>query len=182
MSKLNDVDQSNFEELRKLKNKEYIFLTLHRPSNVDSKGNLIEISKALNWIAKEKRIIFPVHPRTLKNLDKYRINLSANIIRLPPLSFKESLFIWKDAILVMTDSGGLQEETTAIGIPCVTLRDNTERPETLEVGANMLAGTNPLEILDKAKLMLKRGSCWENPFGNGHAGKKIVKILGEKFD
>lgn len=86
-----------------------------------------------------------------------------------------------NARLVLTDSGGVQEEACILGVPCVTLRDNTERPETLEIGANVLAGTNPCEIVDKAKLMLDSRSCWENPFGDGEAGRRIVQLLMEKI-
>lgn len=111
---------------------DYIFLTLHRPSNVDSRETLAGIAGALNEISAETPIVFPVHPRTQKMLDEFDIQLDERISLLPPLDFKESLFLWKDAVMVMTDSGGLQEETTALGVPCMTLRDNTERPVTLK--------------------------------------------------
>ena len=85
-----------------------------------------------------------------------------------------------NAKLVLTDSGGVQEEACILGVPCVTLRDNTERPETLDVGANLLAGTTPSKIVDKVKLMLNRHGGWENPFGDGSAGEQIVKIIMSK--
>ena len=109
----------------KQENKDYVFLTLHRPSNVDTRGSLEEIVQALNCIAEELPILFPVHPRTGKMMERFNIKLSKNIFLLPPLGFRESLFLWKDAKLVMTDSGGLQEETTALGVRCITLRENT---------------------------------------------------------
>ena len=87
----------------------------------------------------------------------------------------------RNARLVLTDSGGVQEEACILGVPCVTLRDNTERPETLDVGANVLAGTNPCEIVDNVKLMLDHRDSWENPFGDGDAGGRIVRLLMEKF-
>jgi UDP-N-acetylglucosamine 2-epimerase (non-hydrolysing) len=127
---------------------EYIFLTLHRPSNVDSRETLAGIAGALNEISVETPIVFPVHPRTQKMLDEFDIQLDERISLLPPLDFKESLFLWKDAIIVMTDSGGLQEETTALGVPCMTLRDNTERPITIEMGTNTLAGNRKEDILN----------------------------------
>ena len=102
--------------------------SLHRPANVDSRDNLETIVSALNEIAQEQPILFPVHPRTLKRINRFDIKLSEGFLLLPPLGFMESLFLWKDATLVMTDSGGLQEETTALGVPCITLRENTERP------------------------------------------------------
>jgi UDP-N-acetylglucosamine 2-epimerase (non-hydrolysing) len=125
----------------------YAFLTLHRPSNVDHKDRLSDIVSALNAIADDMPIFFPVHPRTRKRLDKFNIKLSKRIIQLPPLGFKEALFLWKDARMVLTDSGGLQEETTALKVPCLTLRENTERPITLEMGSNYLAGTGRESIL-----------------------------------
>ena len=92
-------------------------------------------------------ILFPVHPRTKKMMDEFNLRLSKNIFLFSPLSFKESLFIWRDAKVVLTDSGGLQEETTALGIPCVTIRENTERPITIKMGTNILAGTKKASIL-----------------------------------
>jgi UDP-N-acetylglucosamine 2-epimerase (non-hydrolysing) len=145
---------------------DYLFLTLHRPSNVDSQETLGEIADALNEISTEIPILFTVHPRTKKMLDtfnielaqsvklkaqskkeNYSINLDKRIFLLEPLGFRESLFLWKDAIMVMTDSGGLQEETTALGVPCITLRDNTERPITVDIGTNTLAGNKKADIL-----------------------------------
>ena len=146
--RLEKDDGKNFSTL-KLKNgkKDYAFLTLHRPSNVDAKECFDEIAGALNYIAAERPILFPVHPRTRKMMDVFNISLSDNISLLPPLGFKESLFLWKDSKLVMTDSGGLQEETTALGVPCLTIRENTERPITILQGSNELTGTDPVKII-----------------------------------
>jgi UDP-N-acetylglucosamine 2-epimerase (non-hydrolysing) len=165
-------------ELKKSRGK-YIFLTLHRPSNVDQKENLSGIADALNEIAREKPIIFPVHPRTEKMLKTHEIRLSDNITLLPPLGFKESLYLWKDADLVMTDSGGLQEETTALGVPCVTLRENTERPITIEMGTNILGGATTGSILKAYSESLERGDkqyCVP-PKWDGRASERIWKIL-----
>ena len=118
----------------------YAFLTLHRPSNVDDADTFRGIVSALNEIAEKTPIIFPVHPRTRKMAEQFGIEFSERITLLPPLGFKESLFLWKDAEVVLTDSGGLQEETTALGVPCVTIRENTERPITVEIGTNVLGG------------------------------------------
>jgi UDP-N-acetylglucosamine 2-epimerase (non-hydrolysing) len=140
--KLEKHDGRCFSTFRlKKEKKDYVFLTLHRPSNVDFKECFEEIARALNQIAAEMPILFPVHPRTKKIMEQFDIKLSNNIFLLPPLGFKESLLLWKDSTVVMTDSGGLQEETTALGVPCVTLRENTERPITIEMGTNILAGT-----------------------------------------
>ncbi len=162
----------------KVRSGRYVFLTLHRPSNVDQKEKLLDIVDALNMISKERCIIFPVHPRTRQRLDKFRISLSSNIFQLPPLSFKDALFLWKDASVVMTDSGGLQEETTALGIPCVTLRENTERPITVEMGTNMLGGTTKTTILEAYKRSISRpGTGSIPPKWDGRASQRIWKIL-----
>jgi UDP-N-acetylglucosamine 2-epimerase (non-hydrolysing) len=140
--KLADNDGKAFSTYDlKMQHHEYAFLTLHRPSNVDDPAVFNEIASALNEIAETWLIFFPVHPRTRKNIYEMGIRLSNNIFLLPPLAFTESLFLWKDARVVLTDSGGLQEETTALGVPCVTIRENTERPITVEIGTNMLTGT-----------------------------------------
>jgi len=164
--------------------KDYVFLTLHRPSNVDSKSRFEEIASALNHIAEKKPILFPVHPRTRKMMDKFEIRLSENINLLSPLGFRESLFLWKDASLVMTDSGGLQEETTAIGVPCVTLRENTERPVTINMGTNVLGGTSKDSIMKAYYESVKRRrkdfsvpSKWD-----GKASERIWTVLLDTFD
>jgi len=157
----------------------YVFLTLHRPSNVDSKDTFTEIASALNQIAEERTILFPVHLRTEKMMKQFDIKLSDNIIRLPPLGFKESLFLWKDATAVLTDSGGLQEETTALGIPCLTLRENTERPITIAEGSNVLAGTKKTAILNAcAKHLGKPGKDFSVPLKwDGRAAERIWQVL-----
>jgi UDP-N-acetylglucosamine 2-epimerase (non-hydrolysing) len=161
---------------------DYAFLTLHRPSNVDKKLAFSEISAALNTISAKMPIIFPVHPRTKKMMDEFNINLSDNIFLFPSLSFKESLFLWKDAKVVLTDSGGLQEETTALGVPCVTIRENTERPITIDMGTNILAGTKKESILKafedavaKPKDQFKVPPKWD-----GKTAERIWKILLKK--
>ncbi|MEW6442603.1 MAG: UDP-N-acetylglucosamine 2-epimerase (non-hydrolyzing) [bacterium] len=163
---------------------DYVFLTLHRPSNVDRKEQLREIASALNEIAGERPILFPVHPRTKAMLAAHRIELSGRIHLLPPLSFKESLYLWKDAAAVMTDSGGLQEETTALGVPCVTLRENTERPITLQMGTNVLGGTGKETILRAYReSLLKKGKPNAvPPKWDGRAAERIWQILVGKED
>jgi len=164
---------------QKRANKEYAFLTLHRPANVDFKENFEEIADALNTVAQERPILFPVHPRTQKMMKEFGIRLSDAVHILPPLGFKESLFLWKDAALVLTDSGGLQEETTALGIPCVTIRENTERPITVTMGTNILGGTRKEGILNAYRESLNhRGKKYEvPPMWDGKAAERIFKIL-----
>jgi UDP-N-acetylglucosamine 2-epimerase (non-hydrolysing) len=158
---------------------EYIFLTLHRPSNVDRRETLQEIADALNEIAGELPIVFPVHPRTRKMLDVHGVSLSPRIVLLPPLPFNESLFLWKDAVMVMTDSGGLQEETTALGVRCVTIRQNTERPITVEMGTNILAGTRRDAIIEafKESLSQRGGRQRMPPLWDGQASQRIWRAL-----
>ena len=157
----------------------YGVITLHRPANVDDKDTLKSICVALNTIARKIPLIFPVHPRTKNYLDKYNITLDRNIYLTDPLSYMDFLNLWKDAILVLTDSGGIQEETTALDVPCLTLRNNTERPITLSEGTNTLVGTQSSTIIDAANEILlgkvKKGSrpdLWD-----GHSANRIVDCL-----
>ncbi len=156
----------------------YIFLTLHRPSNVDNGEILQGIVSALNEIAAEQPILFPVHPRTQKMIDKFGIAFSENIILLPPLGFRESLLLWKDAYAVMTDSGGLQEETTALGVPCITIRENTERPITITSGTNILAGTKKDTILSAYQSIPEKGINYSVPSKwDGRSAERIWSVL-----
>ena len=168
---------SNYELKEKLG--EYIFMTLHRPSNVDEKKKLLEITDALNSIAEKTSIIFPVHPRTRKMLDKFNIRLSENIIELEPLGYQDALYLWKDSLCVFTDSGGLQEETTGLGIPCFTIRENTERPVTVDEGTNTLIGVSGKAILESYRNIKngkrKKGRIPE--MWDGRAAERIVEIL-----
>jgi UDP-N-acetylglucosamine 2-epimerase (non-hydrolysing) len=179
MEKLKNEDVRQFStfSLKKARNP-YLFLTLHRPSNVDHEETFRGIAKALNEIADDCPIFFPVHPRTKKMMAEFGIQLSNNIEQLPPLGFREALFLWQDAEVVLTDSGGLQEETTALGIPCVTIRENTERPITLELGSNILAGTRPEAIFQAYQEARARGRKKSSPpFWDGKAAERIWKAL-----
>jgi len=179
LERLKNEDGSRFPtQLLKEQSRPYVFLTLHRPSNVDHRKTFEGIAGALNEIAKERPILFPVHPRTKKMMAEFDIRLSDQIHELSPLGFKESLFLWKDAEVVLTDSGGLQEETTALGIPCVTIRENTERPITITMGSNILAGTRPEAILKANHAARQRGrSGTVPPYWDGKAAERIWNIL-----
>jgi UDP-N-acetylglucosamine 2-epimerase (non-hydrolysing) len=181
LEKLRGIDPRAFSTLSlKQQNPDYAFLTLHRPSNVDCRQRFEGIVSALNKIASERAILFPVHPRTSKMVSEFGIRFSSNIHLLPPLGFLESLLLWKDAKVVLTDSGGLQEETTALGVPCVTIRDNTERPITVEMGSNILAGTTPEGILNSYRKSLNgNGASRIPPKWDGHASERIWKVLAE---
>ena len=160
----------------------YAFLTLHRPSNVDDVDTFRGIVSALNEIAEKTPIIFPVHPRTRKMAEQFGIEFCRRVTLLPPLGFKESLFLWKDAEVVLTDSGGLQEETTALGVPCVTIRENTERPITVDIGTNVLAGTTREGILKAYEESLKKmARATIPPKWDGKASERIWEVLAKEF-
>ena len=161
---------------------DYVFMTLHRPSNVDNQKILNGIVSAVNAVSKKIPVVFPVHPRTQKMLNKFGMKFSSKVFCLPPLGFKESLFFWKDAKAVLTDSGGLQEETTALGVPCITLRENTERPVTCELGTNQLVGNKPNAIIQAIKDALNgnRPQGTRPPLWDGRAAKRIVEILARE--
>lgn len=172
-----DVQKFGVYALKQEK-KRFAFMTLHRPSNVDCRETFQGIVAALNEIAENIPLIFPVHPRTKKMVDQFKIEFSKWITLLPPLSFKESLYLWKDAEVVLTDSGGLQEETTALGVPCVTIRENTERPVTVEIGTNVLAGTKKEDIIrayDESIEKVKTASI--PPLWDGKASVRIWEAL-----
>ncbi len=161
-----------------LKPKEYFLVTAHRAENVDNSNRLKEIIKGLELIKNEfgLPIVFPVHPRTRKMVQEFGLAFDG-IRAIEPVGFLEFLQLESNARLALTDSGGVQEEACILGVPCVTLRDNTERPETLEVGANVLAGADALQMVDRAKQMLQQGNGWKNPFGDGRAGENILRHI-----
>jgi len=164
----------------------YALLTLHRPSNVDDSNTLRSLLLSVVEISKKLPVIFPVHPRTKNRIEQEGlldlIN-SGQIICLPPVGYLQMLGLMKSAKLVLTDSGGLQEETTSLGIPCVTLRENTERPITVEQGTNTIVGTDP----DKIKVCVddifstggKSGRIPE--LWDGHAAERIVAKIKELY-
>jgi UDP-N-acetylglucosamine 2-epimerase (non-hydrolysing) len=163
----------------KEKYKKYAVVTLHRPSNVDNEKIFKGIAIALNKIALKLPLIFPVHPRTRENIKNYNVEFNKNILLLEPLSYIDFLNLWKDSELVLTDSGGLQEETSALGVNCITIRENTERPITLEKGTNTLSGVDPKSIIDifhktsvNKEIKAKKIQFWD-----GMAAERIVKSL-----
>lgn len=159
----------------------YLFLTLHRPSNVDDPTVFARIAEALNTLAAAYPIVFPIHPRTRSRMEAFGIRFDERIVLLEPLGFMESLNLWKDAAAVLTDSGGLQEETTALGIPCITLRNNTERPITIDMGTNVLAGNTTEGILKAFERQMTAGGTRDParrpPLWDGKAAERIVAVL-----
>ena len=159
--------------------KEYFLVTLHRQENVDNRARFASILEGLDRVADEfqQPVIYPIHPRSHKRMSELDLKTKkVNLIN--PIDYLGFLQLEASARLVLTDSGGVQEESCILRIPCVTLRDNTERPETIEVGSNILAGASPDKMLECTQLMLSRQTNWANPFGDGKAGKRIVDILG----
>jgi len=163
--------------------KGYVVVTAHRQSNVDEKSALDNLFKVLADVSQELDInlIYPIHPRTKKMLDEFKIEVDDNIKLIEPIGFLEFLQLEKNAKLILTDSGGIQEEGCILGVPCVTLRENTERPETVDVGANIVAGLKSKDVVEAAKKMVETGCDWENPLGDGNSGKKIIDILKERL-
>jgi UDP-N-acetylglucosamine 2-epimerase (non-hydrolysing) len=186
--KLTRTDTSGFETsafkaAQAEKMGRYGVVTLHRPSNVDDPMVMARIGGALREIAADLPLIFPVHPRTRANLASFGIDLGPNITLVGPQAYMAFLNLWKDATVVLTDSGGLQEETTALGVPCITIRENTERPVTVDEGSNVLVGTDPVRILDEARKAVRgEGKQGRRPdLWDGKAAERIVAILAEKL-
>jgi UDP-N-acetylglucosamine 2-epimerase (non-hydrolysing) len=154
-------------------------LTLHRPSNVDSIDKLAELLAAVGAVAAEVPIIFPVHPRTQERLAQAGIPHRPQLRLISPLGYLDFLCLLSNATLVLTDSGGIQEEATALGLPCLTLRENTERPVTISEGTNILVGTDPDKIMAAAQEILAgRGKVGRIPrLWDGKAAERIVKVL-----
>ncbi|MBC7704347.1 MAG: UDP-N-acetylglucosamine 2-epimerase (non-hydrolyzing) [Rhodoferax sp.] len=182
--KLKNTDTSSFEtssfkSAHGGKGAQYGVITLHRPSNVDDAVVMARIGGALREIATELPLIFPVHPRTRANLMKFGIDLGPHITLVGPQPYMAFLNLWKDAAVMLTDSGGMQEETTALGVPCITIRENTERPVTVDEGSNVLAGTDPATIVAEARKVLRGdGKLGRRPqLWDGNAAVRIVDIL-----
>lgn len=170
--------------------KNYTLVTLHRPSNVDNKENIkkiLNIFKNINSINPELDIVFPVHPRTLKMTEKFSLKNSfeeiKNLIITEPFGYFDFLKLTGDAKFILTDSGGIQEETTYLQIPCLTLRENTERPVTSEIGTNVICGLNEKLIIKKIKEIesgkFKKGKIPKH--WDGNAAERVVKILLKKL-
>jgi len=157
----------------------YALLTLHRPSNVDKKTNLKKIVDAINVISRRITIFFPAHPRVFKSIRKFNIQIDPGIKMIEPLGYRQFLNLLRYSNMTITDSGGLQEETTYLGIPCITLRENTERPITVREGTNIIAGSHPDRIVKLADNILRRKNC-DRPrikYWDGNTSKRIFKIL-----
>jgi UDP-N-acetylglucosamine 2-epimerase (non-hydrolysing) len=155
----------------------YFLATVHRQENVDNQQNLRSIIQGLELVSRqyELPVVFPIHPRTKRTI--LRLGLDPKLMVIDPQDYLSFLLLEKHAKLILTDSGGVQEEACIQRIPCVTLRENTERPETVQVGANIISGIKSNDILNKSETMLSRKRNWVNPYGDGHSAEKIIEII-----
>ncbi len=189
-----DSLHKNLERARKsqtraelgLTNVGYAVLTLHRPSNVDHRETFERILSALETITATLPVVFPVHPRTRKTIAELglseRVTAMKNLRLIDPLGYLDFLSLYSGARLVLTDSGGIQEETTALGIPCLTLRQNTERPITVEMGTNVVVGADPKKIVAEAAAALNGSAnkgAPQPPLWDGHTSERILNVLEE---
>lgn len=180
------AEKSDILEKMGLKKKGFAVITLHRPSNVDDMTNLEKIISAFEVIQRDLKLIFPIHPRTKKNIEssalQARVSAMENLILLEPVGYLDFLKLMANAALVMTDSGGIQEETTILQIPCMTLRENTERPVTIT------EGTNCLVHIDTEDILKHYNEIKANNFGakakipkywDGNAAERIAQMIGK---
>jgi len=177
----NKISQSNFLDKSKLKKNEYVLVTFHRPSIVDNEESLKKLIGFLNKISRRKKVIFPIHPRTMSSLKEFSLDnyFSKNIILTEPIGYIDFQDLVKNTSLVITDSGGIQEETTFLGIQCITLRTTTERPITVDIGTNQLIGVE-FEKAEKASLDVLSGNKKEGKipkFWDGKSAERITNIL-----
>ena len=170
--------QSGVLERFELQPKSYALVTVHRPSNVDDPANLRALVDMLMTLSREVRIVFPVHPRTMQRIEAAGIP-HEGLMLIPPQSYLDFVKLMSEARVVLTDSGGIQEETTILGVPCITMRENTERPVTIDQGTNRLVGADPKKILPAAQEILRgeanldrRPDLWD-----GNAAKRILDVL-----
>ena len=184
------IAQKKSKILKKLKieKKDFILTTVHRPDNTDSKLNLSNIIDALGEISLKYKmpIIWPIHPRTKKQIEHFnlsnRLKKIKDLILIEPVGFFDMLILQSKSKLIITDSGGIQEEACILKVPCVTLRYNTERPESVSVKANILAGNNPKDIMKAVDKMLNSKRNWKNPFGDDKASQRIIKAINNYKD
>ena len=174
------IKQSDVLDRFQLKQGNYVLVTMHRPSNVDNAAVLKDLMKTFDELSQEKTIILAAHPRTFERINEFGCKFnSPNVILTEPLSYVDNLRLMRDAWCVLTDSGGMQEECSVLNVPCLTLRDNTERPVTVELGSSELVGNKPDKIKAAWKKLAKGN--WhlakEIPLWDGRTAQRIVEIL-----
>lgn len=160
----------------------YILVTAHRAENVDDEKRLRNIIKGVGMVSQDldMPVVFPMHPRTKKMMQKFGIGMDG-IEAIDPVGVLDFVHLEDNAALVMTDSGGVQEEACILGTPCLTMRDNTERPETVDVGSNVLVGNSPERMARMASIMVNGTRQWKNPFGDGDAAQRILDVLQDEL-
>jgi UDP-N-acetylglucosamine 2-epimerase (non-hydrolysing) len=174
--------KSTILQTHDLKENEYILMTSHRPSTVDVQAHLQAVIDGVEAIAMKctKKIVFPIHPRTKKMIESFGIVLSELFILIEPVGYLDMLSLQKNSFLIVTDSGGLQEESCILEKKCVVIRENTERPEAVEVGGCVLAGNSDAgKIISLSMNLIEKNVQWKNPFGDGRSGKEILRILSQ---
>jgi UDP-N-acetylglucosamine 2-epimerase (non-hydrolysing) len=182
---LERAERSSILNTLSLNPKDFAVLTLHRPSNVDDPDSMRRIFAAIGAIARSLEVVFPAHPRTLGRMLEFGVEPPPGIKVIDPLGYHDFLKLWSNSKMTLTDSGGLQEETTALGVPCLTLRENTERPITISQGTNRLVGLDPKRILSAAQTILADGhptSARTPELWDGRAARRIVTALLARSD
>jgi UDP-N-acetylglucosamine 2-epimerase (non-hydrolysing) len=181
--------KSTILETLGLRDQPFALLTMHRPSNVDEAGRLTDMMACLDSAARNLglKIVFPVHPRTEDSLKRAslwdRYEKGTSFILLKPIGYLDLLRLQLESKLVLTDSGGIQEEANILQVPCVTLRFNTERPETVDAGGNVLCGSSDASVLEKiARELMARERTWKCPFGDGKTAGRVIDILNDDLD
>ena len=172
---------SNILKEFNLEKNNYILITAHRPENVDNINRFSKILEGFDAVSKldNHDLIYPIHPRSLINLKKFGIERPKKVRFIDPVGYLDFLNLIANSKLIITDSGGVQEEACTMGVPCVTIRDNTERPEAIRCGANVLVGVDPEKIRLYSQKMMSNKKSWENPFGNGKSAEKILSIINK---
>jgi len=176
------AEKSNILAKLEVEADKYFLVTAHRASNVDIPANLLELLALFDRLHDKysQTIVWPIHPRTQAKLKEFNIEVPSYLKLLPPIGYLDFIQLQKKAQLILTDSGGIQEEACLLGVPCITLRENTERPESIEVGANVLVGRDADKALAAADKWLSGDSfSWDNPFGDGHVAQAIIDIVVE---
>ncbi|MFZ0598787.1 MAG: UDP-N-acetylglucosamine 2-epimerase, partial [Flavobacterium sp.] len=178
---INRISAPDFWQEHQLSEKNYIILTLHRPGNVDEVSSLIQLLHGIDTLVQDKKILFPIHPRTQAILGESEIKFK-NIIFVAPQGYLNFMYLIKNSFAVITDSGGISEETTVLGIPCFTMRNNTERPETETIGSNTIVGTSLENLKNVFGLFLKNGARKSGipELWDGKASERIISILLNK--
>jgi len=171
---------ANIKDKYELKSKGYNLITLHRPSNVDDPGNLEQLIASLNKVSDITPCLWPVHPRSREKMETISANIHDRLIMTDPLGYLEFMGLQRDAAAVITDSGGIQEESTFLGVPCLTVRDNTERPITIEQGTNRLIGTDYSNIPGVVKSAIVEKSETKIPkLWDGKSAERIIRVVVE---